>query len=274
MNDVAFTRLAERFGAARRLAGLQPLARRLRRRVAADDRRVERHRERPAGRRPRRRRAQLAHRPGLHRAALGLHVPARARGAAKRRQHELREHVQRLRAPARATSSDGSRGCRSSTRKATPRRAFRGRAIATSAPAIRASCPARSTRSCARTRESGRKALYLGRRFGGYIPGLTLAESEALLDQLWASAALPRGRVDAAVAGRRPHRLGQPLHDASPRRVHRAGPPAHASADDARRTAAVSDVDAAIAQRVAPTRRGAARARAGSPTSSTSSCSG
>ena len=37
-----------------------------------------------------------------------------------------------------------------------------------------------------------RKALYLGRRFGGYIPGLTLPESEALLDQLWASAALPQ----------------------------------------------------------------------------------
>jgi taurine dioxygenase len=37
-----------------------------------------------------------------------------------------------------------------------------------------------------------RKALYLGRRFGGYIPGLPLEESESLLDQLWASAALPQ----------------------------------------------------------------------------------
>jgi len=39
--------------------------------------------------------------------------------------------------------------------------------------------------------DSGRKALYLGRRFGAYIPGLPLAQSEALLDELWASAALP-----------------------------------------------------------------------------------
>ena len=39
--------------------------------------------------------------------------------------------------------------------------------------------------------ESGRKALYLGRRFGGYVPGLTLAESEKLLDMLWAHAGLP-----------------------------------------------------------------------------------
>ena len=39
--------------------------------------------------------------------------------------------------------------------------------------------------------ESGRKALYLGRRFGSYVPGLTLAESDRLLDVLWAHAGLP-----------------------------------------------------------------------------------
>jgi taurine dioxygenase len=33
--------------------------------------------------------------------------------------------------------------------------------------------------------ETGRKGLYLGRRFGAYIPPLPLAESEALLDALW-----------------------------------------------------------------------------------------
>jgi taurine dioxygenase len=38
--------------------------------------------------------------------------------------------------------------------------------------------------------ESGRKALYLGRRYGGYIPGLTLAESERMLDLLWSHAGL------------------------------------------------------------------------------------
>ena len=39
--------------------------------------------------------------------------------------------------------------------------------------------------------ESGRKALYLGRRFGAYIPGLPLAQSEDLLGLLWSSAAKP-----------------------------------------------------------------------------------
>jgi taurine dioxygenase len=38
---------------------------------------------------------------------------------------------------------------------------------------------------------TGRKALYLGRRFGAYVPGLTLARSEELLEELWGYAALP-----------------------------------------------------------------------------------
>jgi taurine dioxygenase len=38
---------------------------------------------------------------------------------------------------------------------------------------------------------SGRPALYLGRRFGAYIPGLTLAESEGLLNEVWRCATLP-----------------------------------------------------------------------------------
>ncbi len=36
--------------------------------------------------------------------------------------------------------------------------------------------------------ESGRRALYLGRRRNAYIIGLPLAESEALLDELWSYA--------------------------------------------------------------------------------------
>jgi taurine dioxygenase len=36
--------------------------------------------------------------------------------------------------------------------------------------------------------ESGRKALFLGRRFGSYIPPLPLEASEALLGELWAHA--------------------------------------------------------------------------------------
>ncbi|MDA0654844.1 MAG: TauD/TfdA family dioxygenase [Proteobacteria bacterium] len=40
--------------------------------------------------------------------------------------------------------------------------------------------------------ETGRKALYLGRRRSAYIMGLPLEESEALLDALWAHASQPK----------------------------------------------------------------------------------
>lgn len=40
--------------------------------------------------------------------------------------------------------------------------------------------------------ESGRKALYLGRRLNSYIEGLTVPESEALLDAVWAHTQQPR----------------------------------------------------------------------------------
>lgn len=39
--------------------------------------------------------------------------------------------------------------------------------------------------------ETGRQALYLGRREWAYVPGLSLDESEELLDRLWSYAALP-----------------------------------------------------------------------------------
>ena len=39
--------------------------------------------------------------------------------------------------------------------------------------------------------ETGRRALYLGRREWAYIPGLDLEESEQLLDELWSYAVLP-----------------------------------------------------------------------------------
>ncbi len=39
--------------------------------------------------------------------------------------------------------------------------------------------------------ETGKPALYLGRREWAYIPGLELDASEALLDQIWSYAALP-----------------------------------------------------------------------------------
>lgn len=39
--------------------------------------------------------------------------------------------------------------------------------------------------------ETGKPALYLGRREWAYIPGLSLEESEALLDEIWQYAVLP-----------------------------------------------------------------------------------
>jgi taurine dioxygenase len=40
--------------------------------------------------------------------------------------------------------------------------------------------------------ETRRKALYLGRRLNGYIEGLSVAESDALLDKLWAHTVQPK----------------------------------------------------------------------------------
>lgn len=39
--------------------------------------------------------------------------------------------------------------------------------------------------------ETGRRVLYLGRRRNAYLPGLPMAESEALLDELWSYATSP-----------------------------------------------------------------------------------
>ena len=48
--------------------------------------------------------------------------------------------------------------------------------------------PAFIIRWYARMPETGRRVLYLGRRRNAYIGGLPLAESEALLDELWSFA--------------------------------------------------------------------------------------
>ena len=52
--------------------------------------------------------------------------------------------------------------------------------------------PALIIRSFAPILKSGRKALFLGRRPNAYVLGLEVAESEALLDALWAHATQPR----------------------------------------------------------------------------------
>ncbi|GAC1337916.1 MAG: TauD/TfdA family dioxygenase [Acetobacteraceae bacterium] len=50
--------------------------------------------------------------------------------------------------------------------------------------------------------ETGRKLLYLGRRRNAYIDGLPLAESEALLDEIWAHA------TEASISWRHHWRVG------------------------------------------------------------------
>ena len=57
----------------------------------------------------------------------------------------------------------------------------------------RAADPGRSSSAGShRCRSPGRKALFLGRRPNAYVLGLEVAESEALLDALWAHATQPR----------------------------------------------------------------------------------
>ena len=66
--------------------------------------------------------------------------------------------------------------------------------------------------------ETGRRGLYLGRRRNAYIEGLSLDDSEALLDEIWAEATRDVAHLAAPVAGRRSRAVGQSLHHASPRR--------------------------------------------------------
>ena len=80
--------------------------------------------------------------------------------------------------------------------------------------------------------ETGRRCLYLGRRRNAYIEGLSLDESNALLDEIWAAGHAGVAHLAAPMAGRRSRALGQSLHDASPRRVRSGGPPGDASNAD------------------------------------------
>ena len=77
--------------------------------------------------------------------------------------------------------------------------------------------------------DTGRRMLYLGRRRNAYLMGLELAESEALLDELWSFVERAGIRLGACLAGRRSRAVGQPLHHASARPVRRIGAADHAS---------------------------------------------
>ncbi|MCH8210970.1 MAG: TauD/TfdA family dioxygenase [Planctomycetes bacterium] len=66
--------------------------------------------------------------------------------------------------------------------------------------------------------DSGRKALFLGRRGGSYVLGLAVNESEALLDRLWAHAG------DARFAMCHECRVGDLLIWNNPSVLHRRDP--------------------------------------------------
>jgi taurine dioxygenase len=55
--------------------------------------------------------------------------------------------------------------------------------------------------------ETKRKCLYLGRRRNGYIMGLKLEDSEALLDQLWSRIT---GQLSSSSIGKGPPETGPP----------------------------------------------------------------
>lgn len=65
---------------------------------------------------------------------------------------------------------------------------------------------------------SGRRVLYLGRRRNAYIPGLSLGESEALLDEIWEAA------VDPEICYRHSWRVGDVLMWDNRATMHRRDP--------------------------------------------------
>ena len=79
---------------------------------------------------------------------------------------------------------------------------------------------------------TGAPSLYLGRRRNSYVEGLAPAESEALLDALWAHIEQPRPALPAPLARRRPAAVGQPLDHAPARPVRQRDAPRDASHAD------------------------------------------
>ena len=87
---------------------------------------------------------------------------------------------------ARSGEAAASKACNSSMTAPTTAAAMCARA----SPrwTTRSPLPARIIRWFARIRKPGAALLYLGRRRNAYIEGLSLAESESLLDELWSYA--------------------------------------------------------------------------------------
>ena len=132
-------------------------------------------------------------------------LPERAQGAARGTPHQARRHLQQRRL---------------SCAKASRRPTIRTRRPGAWHPAV-ISHPV-----------TGVPALYLGRRRNSYVEGLSPAESDALLDEVWTAATQPRVHLRAPLAGRRSGAVGQPLDHAPARSVRRSDAARHASHPD------------------------------------------
>ena len=76
--------------------------------------------------------------------------------------------------------------------------------------------------------ETGKKALFLGRRINAYVIGLAVSESEELLDELWTHTTQEKFTWTQEWEGRRPRVVGQSLRHAPPRRLRPGDAPADA----------------------------------------------
>ncbi len=76
--------------------------------------------------------------------------------------------------------------------------------------------------------ETGKKALFLGRRINAYVLGLAVEESEALARRIVVAHDPGKIHLAPGLAGRRSDLVGQSLRDAPPRRFRPGEPPADA----------------------------------------------
>ena len=165
--------------------------------------------------------------PPMAAALYALEIPPRGR------RNRIRQHVSRLRDLA-GCAQGASAGCAASTMRRATAPATCGAACSPSM--IRSTSPGTAHPMVRTHPETGRDALYLGRRRHAYVIGLPLAESERLLDDVWDHATRPQFAWHHTLAARRPAALGQPLRHASAQWLRSGRTPRHAShADPGRR---------------------------------------
>ena len=119
---------------------------------------------------------------------LAREVPAQGR------RYRLSQHVPRLRGAAGRSANKGQGLPPESTRGATARPASAGPAIRASRATIRAISRARSTPIVRTHPETGRKALFLGRRFGSNIPAVCRSRTAK---RCWTSSGITRRAMNS-----------------------------------------------------------------------------